>query len=141
MLDRANRQGGVAAERPAQAGTVLIAVGDEQTGSVLSEEFARLGWSVVGPFTSNFHALRWLSLTPVAGSDGPARGMVDLALVDALMTDGASLRLSLSLRRRGVKVASFAAFDPTRRRIRAELPDSPGLCREASVSDLLRAFN
>lgn len=128
---------------PARAGTVLIAVGDEQTGSVLREEFAGLGWAVVGPFTSNFQALQWLSLVPPAGAagDGATRTMVDFALVDALMTDGASLRLSLSLRRRGVKVASFAAFDVARRRIRAELPDCPGLCREASVSDLLRAFN
>jgi hypothetical protein len=133
----------VAAALPARAGTVLIAVGDEQTGSVLCEEFTGLGWTVVGPFTSNFQALQWLSLVPPVGAagDGATRTMVDFALVDALMTDGASLRLSLSLRRRGVKVASFAAFDVARRRIRAELPDSPGLCREASVADLLRAFN
>jgi hypothetical protein len=136
----------VAAALPARAGTVLIAVGDEQTGSVLCEEFTGLGWTVVGPFTSNFQALQWLSLVPPAGAagaagDGATRTMVDFALVDALMTDGASLRLSLSLRRRGVKVASFSAFDVARRRIRAELPDSPGLCREASVADLLRAFN
>jgi hypothetical protein len=124
-------------------GIVLIAVGDEQTGAVLRDEFAGLGWGVVGPFTSNFQALQWLALAPARtdGGDGAGRGPLDLAVVDALMTDGASLRLALALRRRNVKVASFAAFDVNRRRIRAELPDSPGLCREASVSDLLQAFH
>ena len=133
----------MATELPARAGTVLIAVGDEQTGSVLREEFAGLGWGVIGPFTSNYQALQWLSLALPAGSggDGAAPAMVDLALVDALMMDGASLRLSLSLRRRGVKVASFAAFDVARRRIRTELPDSPGFSREASVLDLVQAFH
>lgn len=46
----------------------------------------------------------------------------------------------MALRRRSVKVASFGALDVTHRRIRAELPDCPGFCREASVSDLLQAF-
>jgi hypothetical protein len=136
------RGGGVTAALP--VGNVLIAVGDEQTGAILRNEFEALGWSVVGPFTSNFQALQWLSLAPtaVAGSDGrPAKARLDLALVDSLMRDGASLRLSMALRRSGVKVASFAAFDVSRRRIRAELPDCPGLCREASVSDLLQAFH
>ena len=126
-----------------RSGSVLISVGDEQTGPSLSEEFAGLGWSVVGPFTSNFQALQWLSHMPPTdgGGDGAVKPQVDLAVVDALMTDGASLRLSMALRRRGVKVASFAAFDTSRRRLRAELPDCPGLCRDASVSDLLQAFH
>ncbi len=143
VQNNTNQRGDMGTAFPSRSGTVLISVGDEQTGAVLGEEFAGLGWRVVGPFTSNFQALQWLSLDPPpgAGSDGAVGAQVDLALVEALMTDGASLRLSMALRRRGVKVASFAAFDPARRRLRAELPDCPGLCREASVSDLLQAFH
>jgi hypothetical protein len=142
VRNHTNQRGDVGTLFSSRSGSVLISVGDEQTGAVLSEEFAGLGWSVVGPFTSNFQALQWLShVPPDASGDGAVRSQVDLAVVDALMTDGASLRLSMALRRRGVKVASFAAFDTSRRRLRAELPDCPGLCRDASVSDLLQAFH
>lgn len=71
-------------------GIVLIAVGDTQTGAVLREECEALGWSVVGPFTNNFQALQWLSLAPDSCNGPSAKAPLDLAVVDALMRDGAS---------------------------------------------------
>jgi DNA-binding NarL/FixJ family response regulator len=109
--------------------TVLIATGDKQTGEELCSEFGALGCTIAGPFTSNAQAVEWL-----------ATGRPDVAVVDALMTDGAALRLAMQLQQKGIQFVFFAAYDPAKRTIRAELPDSPGKCRDTSIRELLRAF-
>lgn len=114
---------------------VLVAVGDRVAGSALAAEFSALGWQVLGPFPDNGSAVQWLN----AASD-TATPPVDLAVADALIMDGASLRLSMALRRRGVRLVFFTTFDAARKCLRAELPDHPGFVREASVPDLVAAL-
>jgi hypothetical protein len=110
--------------------TVLIAACDERTAGSLSSEFGALGCIIAGPFTSNAAAVQWL-----ATEERP-----DIAVVDALMTDGAALRLAMQLQRKGIRFVFFAAYDPVKRTIRAELPDCPGWCQDTSVRELLQAF-
>jgi hypothetical protein len=105
---------------------VLITAADERAAAGLADAFGELHCTVAGPFTDSGGALRWM-----------AHHRPDIAVIDALIADDAALRLSVLLRQKDVRLVYFAAFDPATHSLRAEFPDRPGFCRDASPQDLL----
>jgi DNA-binding NarL/FixJ family response regulator len=94
--------------------------------SALAQEFAGSGCDVVGAFTDSSAALG------AVDHDRP-----DVAVVDALMTDRAALRLAATLRQLGVEIVYFADHEG------GTSPDADGIPeqgenRTASLRALIR---
>jgi DNA-binding NarL/FixJ family response regulator len=109
--------------------SVLVAVNEPHVGLGVSSSIRALGRLVVGPFRSNADALDRLDAERVDG-----------AILDTLLEDGSAFQLAAALHRGGIPFVFVADFDARRKTIRAEFPDSSGVCQEAPLLDLLSAL-
>ncbi len=113
------------ADRSGAPKRVIVAAGSVATAATLAEEIAGSGCDVVGTFTDSRVALGAVD-----------RNRPDVAVVDALMTDTAALRLAATLRQRGVEIVYFADYD------RDDTLDgglaAPGADRAAALRALIR---